>query len=476
MSVKRRDDKPAPGTVRDVCAVIRMGVNDTAIAYALDTCLKAAFHTVYIVDANRGKAEYESQQLIGQLRAKGIKVVFLTSDIGLYSHMAGDNMVMEVPPDCYALREQTLALIAHARVRWRQTKYRRFAMAPTYEQAPSFANGFLLLLHLFWSLMGLFVMRRMYRATFMTLTVLRREADIVSVPEEQSFNRDKEPFIFGSKGCRSKAPPDRAGLDHFMYLVDRETFSLRIIVLLLAYCFFLMIPFWFIGWSSVVANPFTFGWPHLMGLVSSVRDIFSTGRLVWWIVHGLIAAYYTRAYFDSLNYIYAFLLPFYAILFPVFIFWAKFVWRGYAGDAPILKMPSMLPRTVPGAVFLPLQSTDAAAAAAAEPKQKEEEDGDNGGYGNNNNNNNQEDDSDENGSGHDDDTNVELIARAPLKQSVAAKKRSAAPNPLSSSSSSVNIGEEADEEEPPRPAASARSPKRAPRSVSKVAVPSSWRG
>ena len=190
----------APGTLKDVCAVIRMGVNDTAIAYALDTCLRAMFHTVYIVDANRGEAEYAGQPLIAQLRAKRIKVIFVTTDAGLYNRMVHDYMVVDVPPDYSAMKEQTHGLIEHARVKWRQSRYRRFAMAPTYEQAPSYANGFILFLHVFWCLMGLFVARRFYRGTYMTLTVLRREADVIFLPDELAFNRDKEPFVFGSKG------------------------------------------------------------------------------------------------------------------------------------------------------------------------------------------------------------------------------------------------------------------------------------
>jgi hypothetical protein len=88
-----------------------MGVGDTAIARALSTCKEARFHQVFIVDPTRGESDYANQPAIAELRALKIKVLFMSTDEMLYSKMQNDHICVDVPPDFYAVREQTLNLL-----------------------------------------------------------------------------------------------------------------------------------------------------------------------------------------------------------------------------------------------------------------------------------------------------------------------------------------------------------------------------
>lgn len=356
---------PAPGTLKDVCAVIHMGVNDTAITYALWTCFTAKFHTVFIVDATRGEEAYTSSDaMIAKLRGVGIKVHFAHAHgYALLNQMQHDAMMVEVPPDFYCVnRELLTGFIDHARSTWNRGTYRRFAIAPTYMHATKadWTNGLVLLLHMLFSLMSILVGSRLYRETFMRLTLLRHEASLTSLPEIMFRNFDQEPFHCGHRNASSQAPPDRVGMDHFLYLVDKERFSVKTWCFMLVYMMMLAIPVW----NLFILMPSDHG-----GVVNMLRFIVSNTRIGWWVVHMLAAAFYVRAYFpDSIGYGYTAILPLYAILFPFIVFYAKFIWRGYAGERPQLVIPPILQRSIPGAAY-PVEAPKPGVAAVPEEEE-----------------------------------------------------------------------------------------------------------
>jgi hypothetical protein len=319
-----------------------MTSSDTSVTNALATCNRSLFHTVYIIDPARDAKQYLKIDLIQTMRKKGITFVFLINDHALLDHMLADQMYVDVPPDLYALPLYVSTLINHARGTWRTSSYRRFALAPTYEMTPSLANGFTLLLHVFWSLMGLFVGSRQYRATYMTLTILTKQGDLVMLPTETFRNRDKAPFIFGESGVRSKAPPGRSGLEHFLYLASKEAFSLRVTMVLLVYLFSLSVP-----WYNLMLPYHPTRGFDLDVTIQSLFTLASSGRIAWWAIHGLIALYYNYIYFDSIGFgaLLAFGLPIVAIPFIFCVVYARVIWKGHGARAPVLRLPELLPRT-----------------------------------------------------------------------------------------------------------------------------------
>lgn len=156
-------------------------------------------------------------------------------------------------------------------------------------------------------------------------------------------------------------------MGQFLYLVNRETLTLRIFVVMSLYCLSLMIPVW---WLALPVNPVTNAW-DIFPFIDSLKGILTSGRIVWWVVHGIIAAYFTSVYFDTMSYAYAFLLPLYAPFFWWCFLYAKTFWRGYGGDAPKLNLPPMLPRAVEGATFAPLDPV--LPVEGEEPKVEEDE-------------------------------------------------------------------------------------------------------
>lgn len=213
--------------------------------------------------------------------------------------------------------------------------YRRFATAPTYELQPHWSNGFVLLFHIFLSLLGIFVGFRLHRRTYVRATVLVHEADFTRFPYEQSRAAEKEPFSFGRADVRFSSPPDRIGMSNFLYIAHHEQMSLRRWMLLLIYCGLLSIPFW----------EMRHGWPFSSQLSfhGAILYMLSPMRIVGWCVHTLLALYYTNAYFANLDYTHAFLLPVYALLAPILVLYSKIGWTGIDGPLPKLSIAHLVP-------------------------------------------------------------------------------------------------------------------------------------
>lgn len=231
---------------------------------------------------------------------------------------------------------ETRDLIASAHFAGKnRSGYKRFATAPMLELVPHWTNGFVLLHHVFFALLGLFIGFRMHRATYMRATVLVHEADFTGLPEEKNRAADKEPFAFGRTDVRFKPPADRLGMNVFLHIAHHETMSLRRFVLLALYCFFLAFPFW----------EMRHGWPFSSeySLHHALLLILSPMRIVGWGVHLLLALYYTNTYFPDTSYLHAFFLPLYAILMIPLVIYSKVGWNGLDGKMPTLTFSRLLP-------------------------------------------------------------------------------------------------------------------------------------
>lgn len=122
-------------------------------------------------------------------------------------------------------------------------------------------------------------------------------------------------------------------MGQFLYLVNRETLTLRIFVVMSLYCLSLVIPVW---WLALPVNPVTNAW-DIFPFIDSLKGILTSGRIVWWVVHGIIAAYFTSVYFDTMSYAYAFLLPLYAPFF-----WWCFLYAKTFGADTAATLPSSI--------------------------------------------------------------------------------------------------------------------------------------
>lgn len=194
----------------------------------------------------------------------------------------------------------------------------------------------MLLFHIFLSLLGIFVGFRLHRQIYLRATVLVHEADYTRFPYEQNRAAEKEPFSFGRVDVRFIPPPDRVGMSNFLYIAHHESMSLRRWMLLLIYSALLAVPFW----------EMRHGWPFSSQLSfhGALLYMLSPMRIVGWGVHLLLALYYTNAYFSNLEYWHAFLLPVYALLFPILMIYAKIGWTGFDGPLPKLTLAHLLPQ------------------------------------------------------------------------------------------------------------------------------------
>lgn len=245
-------------------------------------------------------------------------------------------VLLEIPPDLFATRTETHTVINAAQKSGRNPRgYRRFATAPTFDLKSHWTNGFILLYHVFFSLVSLFVGFRIHRNTYLRATVLVHEADFTRFPEEPSRAAEKEPFGYGAVDVRFTPPSDRSGMANFLYIAYHEPMTLRRWMLLLIYCFFLSFPFW----------DMRHGWPFSsqVSIQSALLAIFTPLRIMGWSVHLLLSLYYINAYFNDLAYWHAFLLPLYSILLPVLVLYAKVGWTGVSGPLPKLSVAHLLP-------------------------------------------------------------------------------------------------------------------------------------
>lgn len=317
--------------IRDVCAVIRMRVGDSAIANALSACYDARVHTIFVVDPCRGEEDYAGQPIVRKMKGEGFNIVHLVDEgpdgEKLYSYMLDYKLLLEVPPDFRCIKEQTWNLISRARKEWR--KYKQFAIAPIYiHKGAHLVGGLLLMLHVFWSLMSILTGGRLYRSTYMTLTVLTRELNTVTLPRTQFMHRERAPFVYASNGAFSLPPENRRGMEQFLYLARREPFSLRLWIAFVAYNFVMAFPVWAMRNYQVV-------------LTMLMRDGF---RLFVWILHAFIAFFYYQKYYAALPLgpLHILMMPLLPLLLGTAVIFAKVFWRGYGGEAPRLELPPLL--------------------------------------------------------------------------------------------------------------------------------------
>jgi hypothetical protein len=325
-------------SMANVAALIQMGKGNTAIGHAVRTCAIAGIKKLIIKDDARSAKDYEQiPELAAFSAGKGVTVTYLKRDQTVIDVLDNRTTVLlEIPPDLFATRAETHTVLSAAQKSGRNPRgYRRFATAPTFDLKSHWTNGFILLFHVFFSLVSLFVGFRIHRNTYLRATVLVHEADFTRFPEEPSRAAEKEPFGYGAVDVRFTPPSDRKGMANFLYIAYHETMTLRRWMLLLIYCFFLSFPLW----------DMRLGWPFssATSIQSAFLAIFTPLRIMGWSVHLLLSLYYINAYFNDLAYWHAFLLPFYSILLPIVLLYAKVGWTGVNGPLPKLSVAHLLP-------------------------------------------------------------------------------------------------------------------------------------
>jgi len=363
-----------------VCAVIRMGYNDTSIAYGLATAYRAGIKTIFIVDPTRGKADYEkTDATVKELTEKrGVRFVYLRPEnerAKMQTEMRDFQGVLTIPPDFYCSDAAQLEdFLAQINIPQGPYTLKHFAMAPVYARTPDpdarhWTDGLVLMLHMLWATMGFFVGWRLYRGTYMTLSVLRREGPSAYIAENRWRNTNCSSFQKGGATCVSASPPERSNMDHVLYLIQHENFGLRKYVFAAAFTAVIIAPFFLFFWIPPV-DPETGYWSFYYFLRIVRTNLLTSGRLAMWVIYAIYTAYHIRTYFSgTISYWHAALLPLYALLFLPILFFAQVVWRGYGGKRPVFRMPpSTIPRKLKDALPQLLGDDDSEEDEEEEPE------------------------------------------------------------------------------------------------------------
>ncbi len=318
--------------ITDTAAVISVKPGDNNISMALETARASHFEHVYVLDPNYSRSDpmYSHalmQSLMEKVKAAGCRVHYANNERLMMrrSEWKRFSYMVTLPCDNWTSDGKMKLLLDKARSEWKTRQ--RFAMAPTYELQPSWANSLIFLLHMFMTVVSFFTWFGQYRGTFVVVEVLSRQVEEVQRPSYRWFNRDKAPYIYGGTGCRTVAPPNRQGVTQFLYLTQRESFNLRIWACLIVYVTVVAVPFWILL-------------PSMYGPFEGWRELANNRYLSIWLIHGLVSLLVIHKYFDTPYWmIHAVILPALMTVWVFFTFHARWLYRGYS-TAPKFTLPS----------------------------------------------------------------------------------------------------------------------------------------
>lgn len=364
-----KGSKKKEESIHGVAAVIRMTPADTSLTNALATCVSAAglVKRVFVVDGTRGRDAYKQETFLERAKSVGIPVSFVADEESdsIYQRMHEEDLVMEIPPGLYATREHVQRLADAAKKN--HTVHKSYATAPVYARYPdqslSIWECTAIVLHTMWSLISLLFRGRLYRDTYMRMSVLNKEMKSVSLPVKQFSHGERSAFVYSSGGVQLRPPPGRSALDNLLYMVNRESFTTQI---------------WFFMFVMVLF----LGFPYHVIVVAGPREAFthairSSQGILRHAICFLLHLYYGSKYFSGYplthTLIFALISPFILPITFLLAIYAKTIWRGYGGDSPTLEFPEM--STIPLFTEYISQTKNTNGASDRSPPVLSEEDG-----------------------------------------------------------------------------------------------------